>query len=179
MKRVLFFFLLILFGYTYSFAQQESKTISFEPFVGLSISNLTDADLDSKVGITAGVNLQYQCSEKFGLVTGLGFSNYGAKDGNSSLTLGYVELPFLAKYYIYKGLALSTGGQIGLNVVDGRTQFILFSEANKCSFGVPLEVSYDFKRAKISARYHIGLTNVYKDFDFKNRSLKITFGYKI
>ena len=41
------------------------------------------------------------------------------------------------------------------------------------------EVSYDFKRTRISAQYHIGLTNVYKDFDFKNRSLKITFGYKI
>lgn len=179
MKRIIVSILFLLCLFTGSFAQQGSKSISFEPFVGLSISNLTDADLDSKVGIAAGVNLQYQCSEQFGIVTGLGFSNYGAKDGNSSLTLGYLELPIMAKYYIYKGLALSTGGQFGLNVGDGRTQFILLSEANKCSFGVPFEVSYDFKRTRISAQYHIGLTNVYKDFDFKNRSLKITLGYKI
>lgn len=99
MKRIIVSILFLLCLFTGSFAQQGSKSISFEPFVGLSISNLTDADLDSKVGIAAGVNLQYQCSEQFGIVTGLGFSNYGAKDGNSSFIHHLSRFPLSFDYF--------------------------------------------------------------------------------
>jgi len=178
MKREIAIILLLCI-FTCSFAQQEPKSISFEPYIGLSISNLTDADMDSKVGIATGVNMQYQCCDKWGVVTGLGYSNYGAKHGDASLTLGYLELPIMAKYYIYKGLALSSGVQFGLNVCDGRTQFILLSEAYKCALGIPVGISYDFKRMAVNAQYYIGFTKTYKYLDYKNRGIKITLGYKI
>ncbi len=161
------------------FGQQEPNTFSFEPHIGISISNLTKANLDSKVGLVTGVNVQYQFSDNLGIVTGLQYSNYGAKDGNANLTLGNLELPILAKCYVYKGLALNTGVQLGLNVYDGRTDFLLLSDANKFSFGVPVGISYDLKHISFNAQYYFGITKAYKDFDFKNRGLKITIGYKI
>lgn len=169
---------LLLCGIKSVFAQQESNTIRFEPYLGFSISNLTKAKMDSEVGLATGVNIQYQC-DNLGVVTGLGYSNYGAKNGNASLTLGYIELPILAKYYIYKGLALSSGIQMGLNICDGRTDILLPSDANKFAFGIPVGISYDFKHLILNAQYYFGLTKVYKDFEYQNRGAKITIGYKI
>lgn len=178
LKKTVLITLFICF-YSNIYAQQETKTLSFEPHIGVCFSNLTNANLDSKDGLTAGINLQYQINNNFGFVTGLEYSNYGAKDGDANLTLGYIDLPILGKYYMYKGLAAYTGMQLGYNVYDGRTDFLLPANAKKISFGIPIGISYDFKHFSINAQYFFGLSNVYNNFNYKNRGVKFTIGYKI
>lgn len=177
-KKIAFITLFICF-YCNSYAQQETKTLSFEPHIGISISNLTNANLDAKTGFVAGMNLQYQLTKNFGFVTGLEYSNYGAKDGDANLTLGYIDLPILGKYYIYKGLSTYAGLQFGYNIYDGRTDFILPADAKKITFSIPIGISYDFKHFSINGQYFFGLSNVYNDFKYKNRGIKLTIGYKI
>ena len=169
---------LFLFFFNYSYSQQNVKTWSAEPHIGLSFSNLTDADLDTKLGFVIGANFQYQFNNTLGLVVGVDYANYGAKDDNANLTLGYLDVPIQAKFYIYKGLALQAGMQFGYNVYDGRTDFILPTDAQKFVVGVPIGLSYDFKKISIKGQYVLGLSKTYKDYDYKNRSFELTIGYK-
>lgn len=177
--RKLFLFIFLLCSVAKGMAQQEEGTFRIEPHVGTSITNLTHADMNATVGGILGLNAQCQFSERFGVVTGVDYVNYGAKHDHVKLTLGYIEVPMLAKYYVYKGLSVYTGAEFGYNVCDGRTDILLLSEANKFAAGIPVGMTYDFKHFSINAQYYLGLTKVYKDFDYRSRGVRITLGYKI
>ena len=179
MMKKLFVLLFLLCVVVKGMAQQDVRTLRFEPHLGVSFTNLINSGLDTKNCWILGVGAQYQLDEKFGVVTGLNYSTYGAKDNNASLNLGYIEVPLLAKIYVYNGFSVHTGVELGYNVYDGRTDFLLFSEANKFAAGIPVGVGYDFKHFTINAQYYFGLTKAYKDFSYKNRGVKITLGYKI
>ena len=179
MMKKLFVLLFLLCVVVKGMAQQEVRSWRFEPHMGVSFTNLTNSRLDTKNGWIFGVGAQYQFDEKLSVVTGVDYATYGAKDNNASLNLGYIDVPLLAKFYVYNGLSVHTGVELGYNVYDGRTDFLLFSEANKFAAGIPVGLGYDFKHFTINAQYYFGLTKAYKDFNYKNRGVKITLGYKI
>lgn len=160
------------------FAQQEKNTFSIEPNLGLSVTNLTHSDMDSKTGLLAGLHIQYQLNKPLAIVSGIEYATYGAKDGTANLTLGFLEIPALIKCYVYKGLAFHTGLIGDINIHDGKTDFILPSDAKKFNVGLPIGASYDFKHLSIRGQYIWGLSKVYDDFDYKNKGFQITLGYK-
>ena len=90
-------------------AQNEAKTWTIQPKVGLNIANLTNGDGNKvRTGISAGVELEYHLTDMFSLSSGVMYSDLTNK-------LDYINIPIIANVYVAKGLAVKLGVQPGCN----------------------------------------------------------------
>ena len=138
-------------------AQFEPGTFSLQPKAGLTVSEITGDDTRAKAGFTAGVEAQYQMKSWFGLAAGVQYAQQGSKvkGVDPKISLGYINVPIMAKFYPVKGLALNAD----VNIKDN---------CNTFDFSIPFSVAYEAPFGLvIEARYNAGLTNVGKDI-FKN-----------
>ena len=96
-------------------AQFEPGTFSLQPKAGLTVSEITGDDTRAKAGFTAGVEAQYQMKSWFGLAAGVQYAQQGSKvkGVDPKISLGYINVPIMAKFYPVKGLALGAGIQPG------------------------------------------------------------------
>lgn len=196
MKRILILSVVSLFA-TLSFAQQEKGTWTIQPKLGMNVATMTEVDdADPRIGMAAGVGLQYQVSDRFGISFDLLYSMQGCKtDGYISYVkatevdkMDYINIPILANVYLYKGLALKAGIQPGFNVIDkykisgggasvtGNMSDIL--DIKRFDFSIPIGISYEHSNVVIDARYNFGFTEAFDDTDFNNRVFQLTLGYK-
>lgn len=212
-------------------AQFEKGTWSLQPFLGGSISSITNVgsfDIDDgielkkrmRVGYIIGGEAEYQFANKFSVAAGLNYTTQGCGwkdidyfDGGAKIkikdqsdVLGYIKIPIVANYYIFKGFAVKAGVQFGFMVsskffAHGEADYDLFGDGvkravdlygyvdmkdqyKKFDFSIPVGVSYQFKvPIVIDARYQIGLTKLNKYSydgikDSKNSVFTLTVGYK-
>ena len=212
-------------------AQFEKGTWSLQPFLGGSISSITNVgsfDIDdgielkkrTRVGYIIGGEAEYQFAKKFSVAAGINYTTQGCgwkdidyfdggakiKIKNQSDILGYIKIPIVANYYIFKGFAVKAGVQFGFMVsskffAHGEADYDLFGDGvkravdlygtvdmkdqyKKFDFSIPVGVSYQFKTPiVIDARYQIGLTKLNKYSydgikDSKNSVFTLTVGYK-
>ena len=175
---------------------QEAGQMYIKPMVGATFSTITSAD-DAKMrfGLVGGTEFGYHLSDAFALTGGALYSMQGAnaKDSDvrkdASTTLGYINIPILANYYIIPGLAVKAGIQPGF-LVSAKTKYTANGHDHeytgtegykKVDFSIPLGVSYEFSDFIIDARYNLGLTKI-ADSDAsksKNSVIMLTIGYKI
>ena len=157
-------------------AQFAAGTFSLQPKAGLTLSEITSNDARIKAGFTAGVEAQYQMKSWFGLAAGVQYAQQGSKvkGVDPKISLGYINVPIMAKFYPVKGLALGAGIQPGF----------MTSAKITVAYESPIGLI-------IEARYNAGLTNVAKDafkggnYDTydkvtknKNSVFMLTIGYK-
>ena len=212
-------------------AQFEKGTWSLQPFLGGSISSITNVgsfDIDDgielkkrmRVGYIIGGEAEYQFAKKFSVAAGINYTTQGCGwkdidyfDGGAKIKikdqsdiLGYIKIPIVANYYIFKGFAVKAGVQFGFMVsskffAHGEADYDLFRDGvkrevdlygyvdmkdqyKKFDFSIPVGVSYQFKTPiVIDARYQIGLTKLNKYSydgikDSKNSVFTLTVGYK-
>ena len=212
-------------------AQFEKGTWSLQPFLGGSISSITNVgsfDIDDgielkkrmRVGYIIGGEAEYQFAKKFSVAAGINYTTQGCGwkdidyfDGGAKIKikdqsdiLGYIKIPIVANYYIFKGFAVKAGVQFGFMVsskffAHGEADYDLFGDGvkravdlygtvdmkdqyKKFDFSIPVGVSYQFKvPIVIDARYQIGLTKLNKYSydgikDSKNSVFTLTVGYK-
>ena len=212
-------------------AQFEKGTWSLQPFLGGSISSITNVgsfDIDDgielkkrmRVGYIIGGEAEDQFAKKFSVAAGLNYTTQGCGwkdidyfDGGAKIKikdqsdiLGYIKIPIVANYYIFKGFAVKAGVQFGFMVsskffAHGEADYDLFGDGvkravdlygtvdmkdqyKKFDFSIPVGVSYQFKvPIVIDARYQIGLTKLNKYSydgikDSKNSVFTLTVGYK-
>ena len=210
-------------------AQTEVGKFSLKPVAGITISDVTVEKgniYNSKVGFTGGVEVEYGISTNMGVLLGVLYTQQGGKyketnnahsivDGEIlttetvkyKLSADYVNLPLLANFYVWRGLAIKTGVQMGILVNDkwtyrydfvanyslGEPYYIPGKEDGShtrakmtdfckgIDFGIPVGLSYEYKNICLDARYYFGLTNMNDDEDtdvMHNRVLSITLGYK-
>ena len=212
-------------------AQFEKGTWSLQPFLGGSISSITNVgsfDIDdgielkkrTRVGYIIGGEAEYQFAKKFSVAAGINYTTQGCGwkdidyfDGGAKIkikdqsdVLGYIKIPIVANYYIFKGFAVKAGVQFGFMVsskffAHGEADYDLFRDGvkrevdlygyvdmkdqyKKFDFSIPVGVSYQFKTPiVIDARYQIGLTRLNKYSydgikDSKNSVFTLTVGYK-
>ena len=129
-------------------------------------------------------------------------AKYGTVLHNAYYNLGYVDVPLLAHIYISKDLALSIGCQPSfLTKATSHTEMQDYetdgkggikydknevSEGDvkhwykKTAFAIPVGISYEYENVMLTARYNIGLSNVYNHDlgDSKNRIITVSVGYK-
>lgn len=144
MKRLLFMLTILASALTIN-AQPEAGTFSVIPRVGVSITNVSSNILkfdfsedirnsQFKPGYMAGVDLQYQIMKNIAASAGAFYALQGCKykdignikeeQGSTSFSgasdchvnLGYVNVPLMIHWYVYQGLALQTGLQMGFLV---------------------------------------------------------------
>lgn len=180
----------------FSAAQAQLK---FGAKAGVNLATLTGDfadDAKMKVGFNAGGLVEYKLTEKFALQGELLYSMQGAKtedrtdygfgayeEEENKVTLSYINIPILAKYYIVKGFNVEAGPQLGILVsakskseysetyYDIDDNLVTYSESTDVDikdnlktvdFSFNIGAGYDFtENIFVNARYNIGLTNIY------------------
>lgn len=176
-----------------SFAQREPGTITIQPRIGFSAADFNNTDdTSARVGMVAGAEFEYYANNTVGIAAGLLYSQQGSELDlkNSSeikLKIDYINVPIIANFYIWKGLALKTGLQPGFKVNskisanrgDVKVEADM-DDVNTFDIAVPIGISYDFGNLVLDARYNIGLLKIFDDsnFDSKNLTFQLAIGYK-
>ena len=86
------------------FALAGFSQLKWDAKVGMSMTNITQVDMDMKVGYTLGVGMDYAFSDMWSLQSGLNFTSKGAKDSyeeegvkvNYKECSHYLDIPILA-----------------------------------------------------------------------------------
>ena len=213
-------------------AQFEPGTFSIQPKIGGSISwlsntpNMPLGDVDGRnielkkspiIGALIGAEAEYQLADMFSLAAGVNFAmqgsgwkDYDEKIGDvkfdikdTRMNLYYINVPFVANLYLFKGFAVKAGVQVGFlakanyevtaTVKDEKNDRTMTSkydesftsECKKVDISIPMGVSYQIPTIPIviDARYNLGLTKVNKESiegskDLKNNVIQLTVGYK-
>lgn len=120
---------------------------------------------------------------------------------NLHLDLQYITVPVLFNCYVAKGIALKAGVQpaflLDAHLKSENAIYTLSEDGKKTyqpveeiddkwttvkSFDIciPVGVSYEYEQVIIDARYHIGLSNVFKPglWSSKNSTFSVTVGYR-
>lgn len=214
----------LLYGYaTYNYDGYYDNNESYYSPDG-SGSPFYFSQSKAKSGFTIGAEAQYQFNKIFGLSVGAFYAQQGVKwnlkgfkedikgtdingeekifyqiafKDNFFLNYNTLDIPILANFYVWKGLALKAGlePQITLNQkvngeyvidIDGTESVGNASEYNLCLLGLslPVGVSYEYNNVIFDLRYHLGLTNIennnaYYNTDHRSQMLTLTVGYKL
>lgn len=162
-------------------AQNEVGQITVAPTVGLNLATVTGDGAKSMAAFTVGATAEYGLSEDIGLSAGVMYSMQGAKfadeEGDVKMKLGYINIPILANYYIWEGLAIKAGLQPGIMLSAKVGGEDIKKECNSFDLAIPVGVSYEFSKIVVDARYNIGVTKI-GDGDSKNSVMQFTVGYK-
>ena len=190
MRKVIIMAVLMLSSVA-AFAQRPVGSLTVQPKIGMNFATLTKADdSESRIGLVAGAELEYQISDIFSISGGALYSQQGcewSEDGSTKTNkLDYINIPILANVYVVKNLAVKVGLQPAFNVnskakasqgdssVQGSIEGI-----KTFDFSIPIGLSYEYKNIVIDGRYNFGLTKVSKYADSKNSVFQLTLGYKL
>jgi len=192
----------------YSFSKVHAKqsigSFTIQPKIGLNMAYVTGTtpagfNKAPRWGLACGVEFEYTCSRNTSLSLGLLYSMQGVRTSGTiegvktteTDKFDYINLPIMANFYVYKGLAFKLGVQPAFRINEGykvtkEGQSIngklsdLGYELNTFDFSIPVGLSYEFKNVVVDARYNIGITNINKDDNDSSRNhfLQLTIGYK-
>lgn len=174
------------------FAQTQPK---FGLKAGLNVANLNVEnvdDLDSRLGLNAGLLAHIHLSPQWGIQPELVYSQQGMKVKNNTSTenddvtwkVDYVNIPVMVQYMFDNGFRLQAGPQIGL-LVNGKiednadTEIDIKDDLKKVDAGLGLGLGYlTYSGLGIEARYNLGLSNINESGnDIKNRVFQVGLFY--
>lgn len=184
-----------MFASVASYAQHAVGSFSLQPKVGVNIANVTNGDgTDSRVGVAAGAEFEYQASDMLGISFGALYSMQGCKgniydddlgSADATVKLDYINIPILANVYVAKGFAVKVGIQPGFKVsskmsakVGGVSATADADGFKSVDFSIPLGLSYEFNNFVVDGRYNFGCTKLIDDSDSKNSVFQISLGYR-
>jgi len=200
---------------------QEQLTFGIKAGANFAYAVGDAADSDSQIGydegrraLHVGFVSELKFSEKLSIQPELFYSQAGAAyrfdnrsfDGikvESDLSIDYLSLPVLTKYYVLKGLSLEFGPQFSY-VLNSKVENEILSsgfvsppvniftntdlkdDIHKFDLGLALGTSYKLATTGlfIQARYVLGLTDVPKNksfvnsTNFRNAIFQLSLGYK-
>lgn len=209
MKKFLFTLMAMAMPAVAAMAQNEPGSWTLTPKVGLNIARMTDPDIyidisnekieyGNKVALAAGVETEYQLTDRLALAVELLYSNQGyrMKDNSAfrdgTATLHCLNLPLTAKYYFAPGLAFRIGVQPGYamsrktenDTNDGKGHWTHSSTSDtwfhRFDLSIPFGLTYNIGPLELDARYNLGLTNTtkYDALKLHNRVLQLSVGYR-
>ncbi len=192
--------LLLVMAIAFIGSVKAQSELTFGPKVGLNVTNVTHSDGDNKLSINAGVFAAYRLNDWLGIQTELLYSRQGWRDkvdidGDDNVKahfrVNYLNIPVLARFYVWEGLSVDLGPQIGIGLnakqkykYNGSTVKDKIHDLNTIEFSFDMGLSYEFDYGLIlSARYNLGLSNVFgKDTfgdDNKNHVFQVSLGYRL
>lgn len=147
---------------------------------GLNYANVSgDADTDAMTGFYAGLFKEVTLvPELFFLQPEVQYSMQGFKANDTDYTIGYVNVPVVAKVYLLKLISLEAGPQIGFKVSDnfpGDSGDELKTVDMGIAGGVGLNFPFGLS---VNARYVQGFTDIYDEQDGKNQVLQLGAAFK-
>lgn len=201
-----------------AFSTAQAQEINWGIKAGANYSTISsDIQPDHIFGFHAGVVAEISVVPKFSIQPELLYSLEGAKSefsfseeefdfsSKSKITLGYINLPVIAKYFVTPEFSLQSGPQVGYLVSAKDDYEISMSfpeeftdsgeadmkdELKSISFGWNFGLGYEFQNNLfLQARYHLGLSDISDynaseddmDIEFdkiKNQGFQLSVGYK-
>jgi len=178
-------FILIAFGVCINSFSQSEKSFGFRG--GVNMSNLTNANLDTKTSGYFGFFAHFKFSELYALQPEIGYSNQGGRTRNSiddDIVIHYISLSATNKFFVKdSGFHFLIAPGIDFDVDDTLIGLSNRDEGNDITFidftfGVGL--GYEFKNGLgFEARYKQGLVDVFSgnwhDFELQQYEDEIQF----
>jgi hypothetical protein len=201
----------------------HAQRVHFIPKVGYNMSDIAPSLHDSRHGVNFGVSFEYEILPRLSVETGVYYSMQGSSykldeelhvfhdfiNGHisihSDMQNDYINVPLLAKGYIYHGLHLYAGLQTGFlvhsrlnlssdisleNVIDdGFMQFEdidLSDYENKIDLSGVIGAGYRFDIGLlVSVNYNAGIVKLFRtenipfhpDMNAKNNVLQVNIGW--
>ena len=142
MKRIAILSVALMLSMMAATAQNKVGEFSIKPLAGINVSDISaddEVNYKAKAGFTGGVEAEYGVTPWLGVSLGAMYSQQGAKIKASLSEFGvneegrqvavllsmkgklkadYINMPLLANFYVWKGLAIKTGLQVGFLVND-------------------------------------------------------------
>lgn len=176
MKKVFITTVIVVLGLSNVNAQEIKLGVK----AGLNFSSIT-GDNASDFGITTDFNFGFMAeipiSEKFSFQPELLYSGQGAE-----ISLTYLNIPLMGKYYVTKGLSLEAGPQIGFLLSAENEDTDVKDSFKTVDLGLNLGIGYKLDNGlNFGARYNFGVSDI-NDVDNlsdKNRNavLQLSVGY--
>lgn len=168
----------------------QGQSFSFGAKVGLNLATLQPEQTDTRTSIHVGGIAEVSITDVFSVQPELLYSGHGAKDqddtdNNEIARLDYLVLPVLAKYYVFDGLSLEAGPQLGLLLSakredNGETEDIK-DITKSTDFGFALGAGYKLDNGlNFGIRYYLGsdVNDIDSDSNkYKNRVIQFSVGY--
>ncbi len=184
MKKSILLVAIALFGFTTVSAQEyvmfgAKGGVNFSSFYGDGVPAFTDHK--GRTSFHLGLVAEIPMSERFSiqpevLYSGQGYDLATIRDGsNVEYQLEYINVPVIAKFYVFEGLALEAGPQVGFLVSseidydpssfnDDNSVDLDEDQFNKTDFSLALGASYKLRGGLfVNGRYNIGLREVYDE----------------
>lgn len=182
-------------------AQQE-KGFGFGVQVGTNFADYTNSNGKSRVGLYAGAMIDYNFSRRWGVESGVFFSQQGnrnnaeggyvvgGQEGRTDHLLDYVSVPLYLKFVVLGGFRVYAGAQASylisakrkINYANGSVYETMPSDKVKpFDLAANLGVGYHFKFGlDVAATYSFGFYDVltYTDKDHKSSMLRVTVGWR-
>ncbi len=162
-------------------AQFSAGDFIYGAKAGLNMATLSNWNVKNKTSFHAGAFFEWRALDFLGLSPELIYSRQGARQKVSGdkykFRMNYLNVPVLAKIYVWRELSLDTGLQFGFNL---NSRMVTKSAKYKTSvktfdLSVPIGMSCSSGDWVVSARYNVGLTNVTKKA--KNNVFQLSVGF--
>ena len=169
------------------FTSVNAQEVKFGAKAGVNFASIggdETGNVDGRTSFHIGGVAEIVISDKFSFQPELLYSAQGAKDTyedefekeESTLMLGYINIPLMAKFYVADGFSLEAGPQVGflLNAeaendytdkedpeFNESTTVDVKEFASGIDFGVNLGLGYKLESGlNFGARYNLGLSNI-------------------
>lgn len=157
---------LFLLLFTLCALQLSAQKFHFAPKMGMNITNLTNSESDSRIGLNIGFAGEMVLTPMFSIESGLYYSMQGAKEDGMKLNVDYINLPILAKVYAYQGLNFFGGPQLSFKTsAKGKAGSITVDMPDGLikgfDTGLQIGAGYQFDMGlQLSASYTYGLIGI-------------------
>ena len=195
MKKFLMTLAVACFALTAS--AQEKGDFRFGVTAGMNVSNITDMEMDSRIGFHVGAKAEYNITDNLYGSAALLFSQKGCQfeEDGEKLTAnpGYIELPIHIGYRFKMGDKVSIFGETGpyfaygicgKSKVEGPgleedVKFFDDDDVNKFDFGWGVKAGVEYAKFQISLGYEHGITEVfdYAGLDSHNSNFMVSVAY--
>lgn len=183
-------------------AQEADNTRSMSPSFGVKggvnfakLNGDAVEDVDSRTSFHVGALAEFPLAEMFSVQVEALYSGQGAEytipiiNQKVEYQLDYINVPILAKVYLFKGFSLEAGPQFGFLVNEELDSApndnegdLNTSEAKDFEFGFAGGLTFQTEMGLFAtARYNQGVTEVFKDSDDNkatNSVFQVGIGFK-
>jgi len=137
-----------------------------------NIHNDNGVKYDSQLGYHIGILGHIHFNSRFAFQPEITYSSQGAKLGNDSYHLDYINIPVIFQYMYDNGFRLQAGPQVGILASTN------LDDINPIDFAFSLGTSYVVPSTGfgVDARYNIGLTNIHKSGTVSSSNRGFQFG---
>ena len=172
---------------------QEKGDLRFGVTAGMNVSNITDTEMDSRIGFHVGVKAEYKVTNNLYGSAALLFSQKGCQfeEDGEKLTAnpGYIELPIHIGYRFKMSEKVSIFGETGPYFAYGicgkdkegdyDVKFFDDDDVNKFDFGWGVKAGVEYAKFQISLGYEGGITEVFdsRGLDPHNSNFMVSVAY--